>query len=53
MTVVPKEIREVAEQAARDEFEFFDEPGVRQMARQIGGVIAQAVWDALEERHYR
>lgn len=48
MSPLPKEIREVAEQAGREELGQFDDPCARQMGRHVGAVIAQAVWRALE-----
>jgi hypothetical protein len=51
---IPKKIREIAEQAARDEIFYATDEGdpIRQSGRQIGGVVAQVVWRALQDGGY-
>lgn len=48
MSVAPKELVEVARQAARDELADAEEAWIRQQAGHVGAVVCQAVWDALD-----
>ena len=48
MSPAPKELVEVARQAARDELADAEEAWIRQQAGHIGAVVCQAVWDAMQ-----